>query len=756
MPIEFNPETRQFHLYNDQISYLFDIMKNGQPEQLYFGRKLPKDADCLYLAERCRRDMQACPYPDDPQFSLEHIRQEYPGGGTGDMRVPAFVLERADGSRIVDFRYAGHRIYAGKKEILPLPSTYTEAPEEAQTLELTLADPQIGARLILYYTIFRGVPAVARHAEICCDGQEPLVLEAAMSLSLDLPDMDYDRIDLAGAWSRERHIRRRPLEYGIQSVYSLRGSCSSHQFNPFLALARKDAGEKSGEVIGLSLVYSGDFLAQAEVDNFHVTRLMIGIHPQEFRWPLRQGASFVTPEAVLVYSQEGLNGMSHAFHTLYRTRLASGVWRDRERPVLLNSWEATYMRFDEARILGIARKAAELGVELFVLDDGWFGHRDNTDSSLGDWRPDLRKLPGGICGLSAKLKAAGIGLGLWIEPEMISEDSDLYRAHPDWVLGDSRRTLCRVRGQYMLDFSRPEVVEAIFQQLQQVLTGSGVSYIKWDHNRSMTEVFSQGTPAAEQGCVRHRFILGLYTLYAKLRAAFPEILFESCASGGARFDPGMLYFAPQAWTSDDTDAVERIRIQYGSSLVYPLSSMGAHVSAVPNEQVHRCEPLRTRAAVAYFGTFGYEMDLTKLNAQEQEEVRRQILFMKRYRRLIQQGDFYRLRDPFAGDGNTAAWMVVSPDRAQALVAYYRILQRPEAGYERLPLMGLDPERRYRALEVKGCTEPDPDGPSACRYGAEFCQIGLILSDESSGCRNAAPEVQGDYLARMFLLCAENA
>jgi alpha-galactosidase len=754
MPIIYNSTYKQFHLYNSSVSYLFGLMENGQLEQFYFGPRLPADTDCRYLAERGHRDMQPCPLADDPGFSPEHVRQEYPGGGTGDVRLPAYELERADGSRVTDFRYAGHRILDGKPPILPLPATYAETPEEAQTLEVTLADEQIHTRIVLSYTIFRDYPAVARHAEIFRDGEEDLTLEAAMSLSVDFPDMDYDMVDLAGAWSRERHVRRHPLEYGVQSVYSLRGSCSSHQFNPFLALARRNAGENSGEVVGLSLIYSGDFLAQAEVDNFHVTRLMIGIHPQEFRWALAQGESFVTPEAVLTYSADGFNGMSQTFHRLYRTRLANGVWRDRERPILLNSWEAAYFDFDEEKILRLAAKAAELGVELFVLDDGWFGHRDDATSSLGDWYPNPRKLPHGISGLAERLNALGLQTGLWIEPEMISEDSDLFRQHPDWVLGDSRRTLSKVRHQYLLDFSKPEVVDGIFRQLKTLLTGSGVTYIKWDHNRSMTEVCSQGADRAAQGKVRHRFILGMYTLYARLRAEFPEILFESCASGGARFDPGMLYFAPQAWTSDDTDAVERIRIQYGSSMVYPLSSMGSHVSAVPNEQVGRCTPLRTRAAAAYFGTFGYELDLTKLSGPELAEIRGQIRFMKQFRGLIQTGTFYRLQSPFAGDGNTAAWMVVSPDRKQALAAYFRILQRPEAGYERLPLAGLDLERQYEVRELRDCTEPEH--AAAYRYGAELQRIGLVLSDGASGCGDANPSLRGDYLARMFLIRAAEA
>ncbi|MFT4147025.1 MAG: alpha-galactosidase, partial [Mobilitalea sp.] len=670
MPIIFDKKNGQFHLYNDQISYIFKVMENNQLEHLFFGKRVSVTSDYSYLSERGHRDMQACSIEGNVNFSLEHIRQEYPTYGTGDMRYPAYEIEREDGSHIVDFQYESHTIYFGKKRLEQLPATYVEKDCEAATLEITLYDSQIKSKIVLFYTIYEQLPVITRHTEFYCEGEEAFTLETAMSMSIDMPDKDYKLLDLAGAWARERHVRVKDIDYGVQSIYSMRG-CSSHQFNPFMALMRPDTNEDSGEVIGVSLIYSGDFLAQVEVDNFNVSRIMIGIHPNEFRWKLKKNEKFVSPEAVMVYTEHGLNDMSQVFHKLYRTRLSRGIWRDKERPILINNWEATYFNFTEEKILSIAEKAAEVGIELFVLDDGWFGKRNDCNSSLGDWFPNEAKIPGGIKNLADKINQMGLKFGLWFEPEMVNEDSDLYREHPDWVLGDRRRYLSKARGQYVLDFSKEEVVKNIYGKMKKILSEAPIDYVKWDLNRSMTEVFSQGGNYDDQGKVRHNYILGVYSLFERLTNEFPHILFESCASGGARFDPGMLYYAPQAWASDDTDAVERIKIQYGSSIVYPISSIGSHVSAIPNKQVFRNESLNTRAAVAYFGTFGYELDITQLIEEDLEIIRRQITFMKKYRTLIQMESFYRLRSPFDKDGNTAAWMVVSEDLTEAMIAYYR-------------------------------------------------------------------------------------
>ena len=769
MPIQFHPTSGDFHLYNREISYILEILENGQLGHVYFGKRLTDREDFRYLTEYASRDMGACPFEGRRDFSLEHLKQEYPAFGAGDPRYPALEMEREDGSRVVGFRYREHRIFPGKKPLPGLPAVYVEAEEETETLEVMLEDPEIHTHIVLSYTIFRDYPVIARSARFGCGGPENITLLNAMSGCLDLPDADYEMVELAGAWARERHIHTRPLAPGIQGVYSLRG-CSSHQFNPFLALKRRETTEFQGEALGFSLVYSGDFLAQAEVDNFGVTRVLLGIHPNEFRWQLAPGEEFQTPELVMAYSDHGLNGMSQTFHSLYRSRLARGFWRDRERPILINNWEATYFDFNEEKILEIAGKARDLGIELFVLDDGWFGKRNEANASLGDWYPNREKLPEGITGLAQKIEGLGMKFGLWIEPEMTNKDSDLFRAHPDWVLADIRRPYSHARNQYVLDFSREEVVEYIYRQLRKLLEEAPISYIKWDMNRSFSEAFSNGKGRTEQGKVRHQYILGVYRLYDRLTREFPEILFESCASGGARFDPGMLYYAPQGWTSDDTDAVERIKIQYGTSLVYPLSSMGSHVSAAPNHQVFRNTPLATRANVAYFGTFGYELDVTRMTEEEQEAVKRQVAFMKAHRRLIQFGTFYRLKSPFAG--NSSAWMVVSPDGGQALFAYFRILQPAQGKLERICLAGLEEGARYQITEVTEDSAQElsaeaPASPAATpalsaetaqppcaesfHYGDELMYAGFSVSDFSSGIGREAYERQGDYFSRLYYL-----
>lgn len=741
MAIKFHEKSGEFHLYNDSISYIIKILRNGQLGHIYYGKKLTDKEEFGYLIEYARRDMAPCTFEGVHTFSLESLKQEYPTFGSGDMRYPAFEIEQTDGSRISDFRYKSHRIFNGKKKLEGLPAVYVEAEEEAETLEVVLEDSFIQAKIILSYTIFEKYPVITKSVQFVNENTKEITLLNCMSGCLDLPDKDYEMIELAGRWSQERQVRSRALAYGVQSIYSMRG-CSSHQFNPFLMLKRKNADEFSGVVMGFSLVYSGDFLAQVEVDNFDSTRVIMGIHPNEFRWSLKQGEQFQTPEMVMVYSEEGINGMSHVYHELYRTRLARGKWRDKERPILINNWEATYFDFNEEKILNIAKKAKDIGVEFFVLDDGWFGKRNKDDCSLGDWYPNLDKLPEGIKGLAEKVEAMGLKFGLWFEPEMTNKNSDLFRAHPDWILSDIRRNYCQSRNQYVLDFSKDEVVDYVYQQMKKILSNAPVSYIKWDMNRSFSEVFSNGNSKEYQGKVRHKYILGVYRLYETLRQDFPDILFESCASGGARFDPGLLYYAPQAWTSDNTDAIDRIKIQYGTSYVYPISSMGSHVSASPNHQVFRNTSLDTRANVAYFGTFGYELDITKLTQDELECMKQQISFMKKNRKLIQQGTFTRLKSPF--EHNSSAWQVMSHDQTEGFMAYYRVLQPVYGKLERIYLKDLEPEAKYLIKECFGSKQD-----CGVHYGDELMYAGFSVSDYSSGVVDIARDQQGDYFSRLF-------
>lgn len=740
MPIIFHKNTKEFHLYNDEISYIFCILRNGQPGQIYYGRKIKDRESFQHLIEYSMRDMAPCTYEGDRTFSMEYLKQEYPSYGHGDMREPAYEILQEDGSRITEFTFEDYVILKGKRKLEGLPAVYTESDEEAETLEIYLRDRVMNTKIILSYTIFENLPVIIRNTRFVHEGESSIVLERAMSLNLDLPDDRYEMVELTGAWARERYVKTAPLHEGIQAIYSMRGH-SSHQFNPFFALKRPETTEDAGEAIGISLVYSGNFLGQTAVDTFGVARAMIGIHPEGFSWTLKKGETFQTPEAVLVYSGEGLGKMSRTFHRLYRKRLARGCWRDRVRPVVINNWEATFMNFTEEKILKFAETARQLGVEMMVLDDGWFGHRDDDTSSLGDWYPDLKKLPQGIRGLAEKIENMGMKFGLWIEPEMVNKDSRLYEEHPDWVIRVPYREACHGRNQFVLDFSKEEVVDYIGDQISGILRNAPVSYIKWDMNRSISEAFSQGRKAEEQGKLFHRHILGVYRLYERLTSEFPEVLFESCASGGARFDPGMLYYAPQCWTSDNTDAVERLRIQYGTSFVYPLSSMGCHVSEAPNQQTFRNTPLSTRAETAYFGCFGYEMDLDTLTEEEKEEVKEQIQYYKRIRKLIMEGTFYRLISPFEGD--EAAWMVVSEDKRHALAGYYRMRQSANAPLKRLTLKGLDPDVRYQIRET---------GLEA--YGDELMRAGMAISDYASGIREKK-ERQGDYQSRLFELTAQS-
>ena len=739
MPIIYNEKTREFHLYNQEISYIIKILDNDQPGQLYYGKRLTYREDFSHLFEYAMRDMSPYAFEGNSTFSLENIKQEYPTFGCGDMRFPAYEIERENGSHVVEFVYKEHKIYNGKPKLEGLPATYVESDDEAQTLELVLEDTSINTRIVLLYTIYEAFPVIARSVRFECDSDEKITLLSAMSACVDLPDKDYEMIDLAGVWARERHVRRHKLDYGIQSIYSMRG-CSSYQFNPFLALARENADEFQGQVYGFSLVYSGNFLAQTEVDNYDTARVLMGIHPNGFKWTLGKGESFQTPEMVMVYSEAGLNGMSQTFHKLYRTRLARGTWRDKVRPILINSWEAFYFDFDAPKLLGLADVAADLGMELFVLDDGWFGKRDDSTSSLGDWYPNEEKLKGTLKELAEKINAKGLKFGLWIEPEMTNKDSDLYRAHPDWILAEQGKRICHSRTQYVLDFSKKEVREYIGDMLENLLAEVPVSYIKWDMNRTFSEVFSNGNDREYQGKVCHKYILGVYELYERLTSRFPHVLFESCASGGARFDPGMLYYAPQGWTSDDTDAIERLKIQYGTSMVYPVSCMGSHVSASPNHQTNRVTPIETRADVAYFGTFGYELDLLKLGEEDKAEIRRQIAFMKEKRDLIQKGTFYRLKSPF--EGNETAWMIVSEDQKKALVGYYRVMQPVNVGFKRLKLKGLKEDTCYKV-----------SGYAYDCYGDELMQVGMILSDSASGVWKKGVNDKGDFQAEVFEIVA---
>ncbi|MGT2756098.1 alpha-galactosidase [Streptococcus ovuberis] len=691
MGILFKQESQEFHLYNETISYVMGILPNGHIGQLYYGKRVSTDLSYRYLLEDEYRALTSFVYDDGTSFSLQHTRQEYACYGTTDYGLPAFEIEQIDGSCLSHFEYQTYRILKGKPHLEGLPALYLNQEDEAETLEIELWDKGSQTRLVLSYTVFRGYSVITRQARFEQEGDLPIILNRALSMNLDLPDRDYDWLHLDGSWGRERYVVENPLQNGCQSIYSLKGS-SSAEHNPFLALKRPTADEHQGEVLGFSLIYSGNFLAQIDVNAFDKLRVSLGIHPERFSWKLSKGEQFQTPEVVMVYSDAGLNAMSQTFHKVFQKHLVRGYWRDRERPILLNNWEAMSFDFDEEKILDLARQAANVGVEFFVLDDGWFGQRNHEHAGLGDWVTNLEKLPHGLTGIIEQIHQLGMGFGLWIEPEMVNKDSDLFREHSDWILHHPNHSQSHGRFQYTLDLSREEVYQNIYQQLYRLLSDHKIDYVKWDMNRYMTEVFSLMRSADQQNETFHRYILNIYRLYDQLTKAFPKVLFESCSSGGGRFDPGMLYYAPQAWTSDNTDAIERLKIQYGTSMVYPLNSMGCHISASPNQQMGRLTPMETRANVAFFGSFGYELDLSELSKEEYEAIREQIAFYKHYRSVFQFGTFTRLKSPYESD--LSAWQVVSEDNETIIVGQYRRLARANIGYQRLRLKGLQADAYY--------------------------------------------------------------
>ncbi len=689
-----HPARPLFFLQGVSSSYIFGVHPAGYLCHLHWGEKIAPDMSPETLLDREPVAFSPEYKSDAEKAGLDVLRYEYPTANTGDFRTPAVDVCHADGTNGLRLLYHSHRVLSGKPRLAGLPATYVESGEEARTLEVELHDVRDGISVVLSYTVFESRNVIARSAKIRNDGQAPAVLLRAFSASLDIGGSAFEMIHLPGAWGRERWIERHPLHSGTQYVGSRRGA-SSHQHNPFFALVDPETNETQGEARGFSLVYSGNHIGGAEVDQLFHTRAISGIHPDGFSWHLEPGGEFQTPEVVLAFSAEGLGELSAQYHSLYRERLVRGKWRDRERPVLLNNWEATYFDLTPGKLLGIARTAAELGVELFVLDDGWFGRRNNDTSSLGDWTPDLEKLPEGLAGLGSRIKGLGLDFGLWLEPEMVSRDSELYRKHPDWCLHIPGRDRTEGRNQLVLDFSREEVVQSIAIQLEKILSENPIGYVKWDMNRHLTEVGSAALPVERQGEVFHRHILGVYRLMEHITQKFPEVLFESCSGGGGRYDPGILHYMPQTWCSDNTDAIARLKIQYGTSLVYPPCSMCAHISAVPNHQNARTTPMRTRGHVALAGQFGFELDPSILPPEDLAEAGRLTALAKQTRHLLRYGNFHRLSDPFSND--FTAWMLVAADQGEALVTAVLSFADINRPLPRLKLRGLDPDAKYHCV-----------------------------------------------------------
>ncbi|MBQ8950540.1 MAG: alpha-galactosidase [Eubacterium sp.] len=684
-------ENNLFMLQTEKTSYVI-ALSDGYPGNLYYGKKI----DCFPSRDNLRESEysyltggigEKCTFMDGFPF-------EYGVSGTGDFRTSCLEVISDKGFTGCELKYRSHKIYKGKKKKTGLPSAFGKE-EDTVTLEMKLQDVAGLVEVDLFYSIFKGSDVIVRSADVRNISESPVRLGRVLSSSVEFGYDDQDIITLNGSWAREHIAARRPIGYGRVSASSQRG-ISSHQENPFMAVVSGNATETEGDAYGTALIYSGNFIAEAELTQHDTIRAVIGINPYGFEWLLAEGETFESPEAAFVRSFEGIGGMSREFHTFIREHLIKSKYQYKDRPVVINNWEATYFNFNEKKLLDIARRAHEAGIEMLVMDDGWFGKRYDETTSLGDWTPNPERLPDGVKGLCEKINAIGLDMGIWFEPEMISPDSDLYRAHPDWAFKIPGREPAQARNQYVLDITREEVREYVYESIAAILRDSNIRYVKWDMNRPLTDI---GSTVTRPGEIYHRYVLGLYEIMDRLITEFPDLLLENCSSGGGRFDMGMLYYSPQIWCSDDTDAIERLDIQEGTSLVYPPSSMGSHVSVCPNHLVGRTTDLKTRGYVALAGTFGYELDITKISDEEIETVKEQVVDYKRFGHLVREGDYYRL----SSGGNVLktgrskysySWCFVSKDKREVLFTYIRKSGAANVRPEIIKIAGLRADLKY--------------------------------------------------------------
>lgn len=688
--IRFDEEKQIFKIDTPNSSYVMGVVGGEYLAHLYYGQRI-ESMDLGYLLDFSEENLGDVSICNGEKVSfLDKLPQEYPCHGTGDFRQSCLMVRSGQGNWGVDLKYAGYEIVQGKPELEGLPATFGE---DGETLAVTLRDDCLGLKVKLLYSVFSGIDCVMRSVAVDNQGEDALYLEKVLSACLDMGEGDYEALSLTGSWARERHIARQKVGVGVQLIESAKG-ISSHQHHPFYALVSEHAGQESGEVYGMHFVYSGSFQGIVEKSQFGGHRMVMGIHPQDFCWQLKPGEGFQAPEVVLVYSDAGLDAMTHNLHELYREHLLPGEWVYRKRPVLINNWEATYFDFDQDKLLAIAREAAEHGIEMLVMDDGWFGRRESDDSSLGDWKVNEEKLQGGLKKLVDGVNALGMEFGIWFEPEMISPDSEVYRAHPDWALQLPGREPIQSRNQLVMDLSRPEVREYVYESVAGILRSANITYVKWDMNRPLTDVGSSYLPADRQGELMHRHTLAVYELQGRLRREFPDLLLENCASGGARFDPGMLFYSPQIWCSDDTDAIERLAIQEGTQLLYPLSVIGAHVSDCPNHTVGRNTPFETRAAVAMSGTFGYELDITRIPEEDRAAIPAQVKRYQAYAPLIQRGDYYRIAS-YQENHYFDCYQVVSKDKKTSILVLVQVLAQANRTSRVIPLKGLAKDKDYR-------------------------------------------------------------
>lgn len=698
MDIRYNAQNRSFKIDTENTSYVIAIAdEEGFIGHAYYGPKLEEDP--VYLLRTGEPPFVPSKNNRDRGSFMDTFPCEFPGNGLGDYREGAVEIIDADGHRVIGLTYDGYEIKEGKPALKGLPSTFESEKGKAKTLEIYASDKVLNIKAVLRYSVFDDNDAILRSTELINRSDKPVFVTKVMSTSIDMDSEDYELLTLHGSWARERQIDIRPIGYGKTGVGSVKGE-SSHQEHPFMALVSNGASQEQGRVYGFSFIYSGNFLAQAEKTQFDSVRAMIGINPGGFKWELKPGESFQAPEAALVFSAEGLGKMSRTYHDLYRGHLIRSPYKDKERPILINNWEATYFDFNTEKLLDIAREAKKSGIEMLVMDDGWFGKRNDDNSSLGDWIVNEEKLPGGLKRLVDEVNKIGLKFGIWMEPEMISPDSDLYRAHPDWAIAVPGREGTRSRNQFVLDLTRPEVLEHTWNSVKTVLSSANIEYLKWDMNRQITDIGSVSLGKENQGELCHRYMLAVYELQERLVNEFPDLLLENCSGGGARYDAGMLYYSPQIWCSDDTDAIERLGIQEGTALVYPLSSMGAHVSDCPNHTVGRVTPFETRGYVALAGTFGYELDITKIPQEDRDRIPGQTADYHKYHKLVRSGDYYRIAS-YRENRYYDCYGVVSKDKTEALFTYVQVLGRPNMHSRLIRLSGIDPDYYYSAEDESG-------------------------------------------------------
>lgn len=727
--IRFLEKDKVFVIDTESTSYVMGIAgEEGLLGHLYYGDKIDSsDAPFLWKAT----EPQVVPTVNmrDRSSFLDRFPFEYSSNNVGDYRKSSLDITDSNGHSSLLLCYDSYEIFNGKRAILGLPSTFG-SDKDSMTLEITLLDKIVGIKCILSYSIFEGLDVIARSVRLENISDNTIYIDKVMSFTMDMEQEDFKLLTLCGSWARERNMDFREIGYGDTSIESFRGE-SSHQFQPFMALVQNMDSQNTGKVYGFSFVYSGNFEAGVTRSQFNSLRAYMGIGAKNFRWTLRHGDCFEAPEVVMTYSSTGLGKMTRTFHDLFRNHLIRSKYKDMERPVLINNWEATYFDFDSDKLIAIAKEARKCGIEMLVMDDGWFGERNDDNTSLGDWFVNENKLKGGLKKLVDEVNALGMKFGIWMEPEMISPKSKLFEEHPDWAIQIPGRIPCRSRNQFVLDITRKEVHDYVYSRIKDILSSANIEYVKWDMNRQLCDLGSLGLDKDSQGELSHRYVLAVYELQERMITEFPDLLLENCSGGGGRFDAGMLYYSPQIWCSDDTDAIERLKIQEGTSLIFPLSTMGAHVSDCPNHIIGRTTPFKTRGDVALSGTFGYELDVTRISEADRKDIPNQVALYHKYNHLVRSGDYYRLSS-FRKNHEFDAYMVVSKDKKEALVTYVQVMASPNPSRKMLKIPGLLPDTRYQI-----------EGSDIELLGSTLEKVGLVITPKN-----------GDYISGLIHIWAK--